>query len=189
MSIHSETYHMMCFDMDRREETCKSWWTRHVTSLIQNKAIPNCGCRYIIFFLKENIILEYQVWSSHFVLPWKIRLLLMAKYIINKNAQADGYNGIDNEKLVIICLTIKIIEIWVTSIVELMQLHLLKQVIHLIILMVAIIVVMHATQDNLMLSAKVPMWTLGLFILDKLGNRSSVIPSIKFKKLFSKIIA
>lgn len=51
--------------------------------------------------------------------------------------------------------------------------------------MVAIIVVMHATQDNLMLSAKVPMWTLGLFILDKLGNRSSVIPSIKFKKLFS----
>ncbi len=55
--------------------------------------------------------------------------------------------------------------------------------------MVAIIVVMHAIQDNLMLSAKVPMWTLGLLILDKLGNRSSVIPSIKFKKLFSILMS
>ena len=55
--------------------------------------------------------------------------------------------------------------------------------------MVAIIVVMHATQDNLMLSTKVPMWTLGLFILDKLWNRSSMILSIKFKKLFSILIS
>ena len=55
--------------------------------------------------------------------------------------------------------------------------------------MVAIIVVMHATQDNLMLSAKVPMWTSGLFILDKLGNRSSVTSSIKFKKLFSILMS
>ena len=70
-----------------------------------------------------------------------------------------------------------------------MQLHLLREVIHLIILMVAIIVVMHATQDNLMLSAKVPMWTSGLFILDKLGNRSSVTSSIKFKKLFSILMS